>query len=214
MNFNQTGVFIPVSEIFPDVCSDFDTFKALLNDLSLTDVLFWCARLNLIVTNSLEKEHISRQQAAIDLFLTKDEIRTVNKFALAHGSANRVTVFFRGQLLELIRWGLLYCRNHPDDGKTFEDLNTRRKFVQALLIASDLWAKWVFGSRFSLNGGLEIARDRSLGAIRKALEGTELCPELTRPFGRGWTIFIDYFRIQYSSFDSEFYSTVGLSIED
>ena len=117
MNFNKTGVFIPVSEIFPDVRSDFETFKALLSDISLTDVLFWCARLNLIVTNSLENEHISRQQTGINLFLTEDEIKAVNKFALAHGNANSVTVFFRGQLLELIRWALLYCRNHPNDGK-------------------------------------------------------------------------------------------------
>jgi len=140
--------------------------------------------------------------------------KAVNQFALTHGGANRVTVFFRGQLLELMRWALLYCRNHPNDGKTFEDPNTRRMFVQAALIASDLWAKWVYGNRFSLEGGINIARERSLGAIRKAIEGTSLCAELTRSFGRGWTIFMDYFRKQYSSLDSEFQSKVGLSIED
>lgn len=214
MNFNRTGVFIPVSEIFPNVHNDFDTFKTLLNDISLTDALFWCARLNLIVTNPLEKEHISRQQAAIDLFLTNEEIKEVNRFALAYGDANKITVFFRGQLLELLRWILLYCRNHPNDGKTFEDPNTRKKFVQAALIASNFWSKRVYGDRFSLNGEIDTARKRALGAIRKAIEGTELCPELTRSFGRGWTIFMDYFRDQYNSLDSEFQSTVGLSIED
>ena len=214
MNSNQVGVFIPVSEVFPSIQSDFETFKALLKDLSLTDTLFWCARINLIITNPLEKEHILRQRVAIDKFLTKNEIEAVNRFALTHGDANRVTVFFRGQLLELMRWTLLYCRNHPNDGKTFEDPNTRRKFVQAALIASDLWAKWVYGNRFSLEDGIDIARERSLGAIRKAIEGTSLCPELTRSFGRGQTIFIDYFRKQYGLLDSEFQSKVGLSIED
>ena len=214
MNFNQTGIFISVSEIFPDVRNDFDTFKTLLTDISLTDALFWCARLNLIVTNPLENEHITRQQTAIDLFLTREEIEKANRFALVNGGANRITVFFRGQLLELLRWILLYCRNHPNDGKTFEDPNTRRKFVQAALISSNFWSKRVYGDRFSLDGEIDTARKRALGAIRKAIEGTELCPELTRSFGRGWTIFMDYFRDRYNSLDSEFQSAVGLSIED
>jgi len=214
MNFNRIGIFIPVSEVFPDVRNDFDTFKTLLKDISLTDALFWCARLNLIVTNPLEKEHISRQQTAIDLFLTTEEVKEVNRFALAHGDANKITVFFRGQLLELLRWILLYCCNHPNDGKTFEDPSIRKKFVQAALIASNFWSKRVYGDRFSVDGRIDTAREKALGAIRKAIEGTELCPELTRSFGRGWTIFMDYFRDQYTSLDSEFQSAVGLSIED
>ncbi len=214
MNFNRTGIFIPVSEIFPNVCNDFDAFKSLLSEISLTDALFWCARLNLIVTNPLENNHIKRQQTAIDLFLTDAEINAINKFALANGDATKITVFFRGQLLELLRWILLYCHNHPNDGKTFEEPNTRKKFVQAALIASDFWSQRVYGDRFSLNGEIDTARERALGAIRKAIEDTELCPELTRSFGRGWTIFMDYFRKQYNSLDSEFRSSVGLSIED
>jgi len=214
MSSNQLGVYIPVSEVFPNVQSSFATFKSLLQELSCTDTLFWCARINLIITNPIENGHISRQQVAIDKFLTKSEIEAVNQFAMAHGGANRVTVFFRGQLLELMRWALLYCRNHPNDGKTFEDPNTRRMFVQAALIASDLWSKWVYGNRFSLEGGIKIARERSLGAIRKAIEGTSLCAELTRSFGRGWTIFMDYFRKQYGLLASEFQSKAGLSIED
>ncbi len=194
--------------------NDFDTFKTLLTDISLTDALFWCARLNLIVTNPLENDHIKRQQTAIDLFLTSEEIKKVNEFALEKGDATKITVFFRGQLLELLRWILLYCHNHPNDGKTFEDPNIRRKFVQTALIASDFWAKRVYGNRFSADGEIDTARRRALGAIRKAIEGTELCPELTRSFGRGWTIFIDYFRNQYKSFDTEFQSSTSLSVED
>ncbi|MDO8663072.1 MAG: hypothetical protein Q7K98_07665 [Candidatus Omnitrophota bacterium] len=214
MNLNQVGVYVPVSEVFPDIQSNLETFKDILQQLSRTDTLFWCARINLIITNPIENGHISRQQVAIDKFLTKSEIEAVNQFAMAHGGANRVTVFFRGQLLELMRWALLYCHNHPNDGKTFEDPNTRRMFVQAALIASDLWSKWVYGNRFSLEGGIKIARERSLGAIRKAIEGTSLCAELTRSFGRGWTIFMDYFRKQYGLLASEFQSKAGLSIED
>ncbi len=38
-------VFLPISEIFPDIESDLKTFKSLLRELSRTDALFWCARL-------------------------------------------------------------------------------------------------------------------------------------------------------------------------
>lgn len=214
MTPDQIGVYVPVSEIFPNVQSDFETFKSLLHRLSRTDTLFWCARLNLVISDSSDVDHLTRQQFGLNQFLTTEEINTVNDFARRHGGAERVKVFFRGQLLELLRWVALCCHDHPGDGTTFENPEIRRKFAQAALLASDIWAKRVFENRFSLDGGVDIARERALGAIRKSIEATSSAPDLSKSLGRGWTLFRDYFPHRYQCFEEEFRSSTGLSIKE
>ena len=94
----QTNLYIPVNEIFPEIKNDFATFKSLLGCLSRTDTLFWCARLNGVVSNTSGGNDINRQQYAPERFLSAKEIQAVNDFAQRNGGAQRVKVFFRGQL--------------------------------------------------------------------------------------------------------------------
>lgn len=212
MASDQIGVYVPVSEVFPSVRGDFAVFKSLLRDLSLTDTLFWCARLNLVISDSSAVDHLTRQQFGLNQFLTTEEINAVNNFVQKHGGAQNVTVFFRDQILELIRWVALYCQDYPEDGTTFEDLEIRRKFVQAALIASDVWAQRVFGNRFSVSDGVDTGRKRALGAIRKSIQTK--APSPARSLGRGWTLFKDYFSRHCQSFEDEFRSSTSLSVEE
>lgn len=213
MTTKSQKVFVPISEVFPDTESSFETFKSLLVDLSLNDALFWCARFNLVVS-SPDDEHLAKQQFVLNQLFTPEEINTVNDFARKHGGAQNVTLFFRGQIQELIRWILLYCNNLPGDGTTFENPDVRRKFAKAALIASEIWSERVFGDRFSLNGGIEIARKRSLGSIRKSIEATMQTPHLAKSLGRGWAFFTEYFPKHYPSFEEEFRNATQLSLED
>ena len=211
---NYTGVFIPVSEIFPETKSDFRTFKRLLGGLSRTDTIFWCARLNNVLSMPSEKvDHKARQQFGLSQFLTKKEIIAVNEFVKNHGGVQKVTIFFRGQLLELIRWVVLLCNDLPGDGTTFEDNEVRKSFAKAALIASDLWARRVFGDRFSLNGGVEKARKRALGSIRKSVESMSSPPDMSKTLGRGWVLFSEYIQRHYPSFEDDFQKGYGISLE-
>lgn len=212
-NSNPIGVYLPISEVFPDIKSDVETFKNLLHSLSRTDTLFWCARLNNIISHSSEIDHVARQQFGVSQFFSEKEIRAVNDFVSKKGNPDSVMIFFRGQLLELMRWVVLYCIDHPGDGTTYEDQEVRRTFAKAALIASDIWAKRVFGNRLSLDGGIAIAREKSLGAIRKSIEDNSKAPDLSRSLGRGWALFSEYFPRYYASFEKEFASSFGLSIE-
>lgn len=157
---------------------------------------------------------MERQQFGLNQFLTTEEINAVNAFIRKHSDARKINVFFRGQLLELIRWVALYCQDYPDDGMTFEDPEIRRKFVQAALIASDIWSKRALDNRLSLNNGAEIVMKKSLGAIRKSIEATSFAPYLYRPLVRGWTLFSGYFPRYYNTFENEFYNSTGLSIDE
>jgi hypothetical protein len=170
MTANQFGSFVSASQIFPNIESDLPTLKRLLRSLNCEQTLLWCAKLNCVISE-LEVEHIAKQQFGLDEFLTPEEIERVNDIARMHdGGAQEVTVFFRGQLLELIRWAILYCDEHPNDYTTFEDPEIKRSFARAALVASDIFSKRVFGNRFSLDDGIDIAGKRALGAIRKAIE--------------------------------------------
>ena len=214
MTSEKVGIFLQVSEVFPDTNSDFETLKALLSNLSLHDSLFWCARLNLIISDP-EPDHITKQNIGLGQFFTQEEINRVNDYARENGGAQKITIFFRGQILELVRWITLYCRDFPEDGTTFEDPEVRRNFAKALLIASDIWSKWVFrGNRFSLDGGRDIATKRALGAIRKSMESTASAPFLIKSIGRGWDLFSNYFSKYYTYFEDEFQKTTQLSIEE
>ena len=211
---NSTGVFIPVSEIFPGVQSDIETLKQLLDSLSLTDTIFWCARLNNALSIRSQKvDHISRQQFGFNQFFTESEIDLVNEFVKKHGDPERVTIFFRGQILELMRWVVLFCKDLPGDSNTFEDIKVRKTFGTAALIASDLWARRIFGNRFSLNGGVEKARERALGTIRKSVESMSSPPDTTKILGRGWALFSEYLNRYFATFENDFLEGYGISIE-
>lgn len=212
---NFTGIFVPVSEIFPGVQSDIKTLRQLLVDLSLTDSVFWCARLNNAISVPNEKyNHIARQQFGLSQFFGKSEIDAVNEFIQKHGhTPERITVFFRGQILELLRWVVLFCKDLPGDGTTFEDIKTRKQFGVAALLASELWAKRVFGNRFSLDGEVQEARLRAMGAIRKSIESMSSPPDLSKTLGRGCTLFLEHFSKHFPSFEDDFLEEYGISVE-
>jgi hypothetical protein len=210
---NQIGIYVPVSEVFPEVQSDISTFWSLLSDLSRTDTLFWCARLNLVVSASASTDSLEAQQFGLDQFFTSRDIQAINDFAHSHGGANRIKVFFRGQILELFRWVALLCIDHAGDGTTYEDPQIRRKFGQAALIASDVWANRIFRNKFSLDGGIDVARQRALGPNRKSVEGITAAPGLDQSLGRGWALFNKYFPKYCQSFDADFFSVTALSVQ-
>ena len=211
MQRDNIGVYVSADAVFPGLRSDFDTLRSLLSSLSLTDTLFWCARLNLIVSDASDVDHKDRQQFGVAQFMTEEQIGRVNGFVREHGGVERQAVFFRGQLLELLRWATLFCDDQPGDGLTFEKMEARQSFVKAALIMSDVWAERVLRDRLSVDGGMEVARERALGAARKGVEGTITAAGLPKVLGRGWAIFSDYFPRVYRTFERDFLDATGLS---
>lgn len=211
----QVRIYVPVHEIFPGTEPTLPVFTALLRKLSLTDVLFWCARLNHVVTSRSNFTPEEKQTFGVREFFSSAEIAQLDRFCVVeHRPAASVTIFFRGQLLELIRWALLFCDDHPDDGTTFEAPEVRRTFAQACLIAGDIWARRTYGDALNLKDGIAAARLRALGPFRKAAEGALTSSELAQDLGRGWRLFREKMPQLDSGFEALFQSSTGLSIED
>src|SRR4051794_28998206 len=138
----SVGIYVTVSAIFPEMESTPETLRSTVRQLSRTDLLFWCARVNSVLTAQSGLSHEQKQVFAVRKFFSEDEIIRLDRFcSAARCPASDVTVFFRGQILELLRWAALYCDDQPGDGETFDAPEARRAFVQAALIASDLWSR-------------------------------------------------------------------------
>ena len=210
----QVGIYVPVSEIFPEVQPLLPAFASLLRKLSLTDVLFWCARLNHVLTSRSNLTHEQKQAFGLRQFFSPVEIERLNRFCAAERRPpGSVTIFFRGQLLELVRWAALTCDDHPDDGTTFEDPEKRRIFAQLCLMASDVWAQRTYGNALSLEGGVDAARQRTLGPFRKGAEASLTSSELSQDLGRGWRLFCQHIPRFDTGFEALFRLATGLSTE-
>lgn len=205
------SIYVPISSVFPGISPDLATFLRLLSTLSRTDVMFWCARVNHVLTNASELTHMQRQGFGVHQFLTPVEAGLIDIFAKERET---VTVFFRGALLETARWAVLVCKDHSTDGTTFEDAEVRRTFAKITLIASDIWGSRVYGRAFNLDDSIIAARKRSIGTFRKAVEGGLSAPSIAHSLGRGWEIFRKLLPSVEPTFCDRFELAVGLSIEE
>ncbi|WP_437621618.1 hypothetical protein [Sorangium sp. So ce1151] len=210
----QVGVFVPVSAIFPELTADFATFCSLVRSLSRTDTLFWCARLNLVLSNPENHNRIGKQDYGLRLFFDQEQIGLLDRFTEQHGGAERVSVFLRAQLLELMRWTCLLAEDHRYDGNTFEDPHVRRRFVQAALIASDLWGKRAYGGKLVSTGNVPEDRRRALPAIRQGSVANASPVELMQVLARGVSVYRESFQRGYKDAAQEFRIATGLTFDE
>lgn len=212
----QHATFIPCNAIFPEAGTDFASFKDLVASLSLTDALLWCGRLNLVLTDpAIPAAHT--QTYVADVFLSNEERRRAEAYHREHPASR--TILFRGQIMELLRWIVLLCEDHPNDGATFDDEAVRRRFIQAALIAGDLWSKRVQVPYLKAPASpavedIEAARDGAMGSIRASVEGSRPAMRLWAALGRGRALFGKHLRIVDPLFEPAFQASTGLTLDD
>ncbi len=186
----------------------------LVSTLSRDDALFHAAQLNTLISGPGDFNVKGRQQLALNQFCTNKQIDQINAFIRSrNANAGPVTIFFRGQILEFMRWAARFSKNLPGDGQTFNNPGQREKFLKGLLIASVLWGKRVFGGKLSAGSDIDEARLRALGAFRKGAEESNLGPHLGVALGRGRALFVEHFPRRYSQFASAFHRVTGLTVD-
>ncbi|MBK8253552.1 MAG: hypothetical protein IPK82_12900 [Polyangiaceae bacterium] len=208
------GVFVPSSEIFPGIHTDFSSFRSLVGQLSRTDTLFWCSRLNLILSNSFNTDELGKQEYLLHLFLDGAEIERINRFTVGHGGTSQVRVFMRAQLLELMRWTALLATDSADDGTTFEDPVVRHVFAQALFLAGEIWSKRTYSNRISTTGNLRADRRRATPAFRQSISQNEVSIDLAAALARGFSIYRDFNRHGYRTAEEDFVAAAGMTIDE
>lgn len=174
--------YVELRCIFPDVPDDFPTFRAILRGLSRTETLVWCARINQILSNPLNSDECGKQRLLVEQFRFFDsqEIERLNLFMRQYPNAK---VFFREQVLELMRWTSLLSEDHADDGRTFENPDTLRLFAQAALMSVGYWGRRVYRDGFRLTGRPLEDRRRTMPMMRYGI--TTTATDILRSFHRG-----------------------------
>jgi hypothetical protein len=110
MTPNEIGVFMPAEALFPGIEATEATMEELLRPLGRDAVLVACARLNTVVSGTGIPDIKARQERAIGMICSGEDLRRINTFAQTRPPGDLPIVFFRGQLLELmelkvdVRW--------------------------------------------------------------------------------------------------------------
>jgi hypothetical protein len=114
-------VTLDVGAAFPGVMATAEAMLETLSELSRNDALFFCARLNAIVSGfGGTMSRLDRQRTAVALLAVPREAASIDAFVRRNGITDPPAIFFRGQLLELARWIGAHCRNQADEPHTFE----------------------------------------------------------------------------------------------
>lgn len=208
----QVSTYITCDMLFKDVSTEFPHFRNMISKLSCSDAIFWCARINLALSATGNE---LAQRPLFDMLATQKEKYWLNKVIRRQRGNSNNTIFFRGQMLELIRWIVLFCHDHPDDGSTFNDNENRTLFLKCALLASDIWSKQTYGDKIF---GIEKDPTRVIkyasASFRKGIEATRSAPDLFVSCGRAWIFYQQYFRKYHSSFNEDFLSVTGLTFEE
>lgn len=207
----QVEVLAPASVAFPSLKSDLATLESLIRGLSRTDVLFWCCRLNLVVSNP---DAVDVQRWAVGKFFGDAEVRRLNEFTKRHGGIGLVRIVCRAQLLELFRWTCLFGADRGGDGQTFRVPTVRKRFAQALSVAGDIWMDRTYALRLGDGEDLAGERQRSMSTLRNAMRANTPTTDLYRSLARASVMCDDEFPKWYPNVDGAFREMSGLGMSE
>jgi hypothetical protein len=184
---------------------------AMLSGLDLKITLITCARLNAMVAGIGNASRENRNRAAMSLLAVPKEERRILEVIGKRGGYERSPVFFRGQLLELMRLAVKHCPKTPLP-TSFDNPKNRSQFLKAALVASSLWSARVM-SRFDMRQLTKENVSEHLGYLRKIIEETNPAAAAFNTIGRGWLLFSKYLPERYPAFEAEFLAATGMTFE-
>src|ERR1019366_3940887 len=215
---NQIGVFLTLEAVFPGEQPSLDSLKRLLKELNRSEVIGICSRLNLSIsdhlnegTGSLLERQVRKQWETATSFFRPERLPSIQEFIRKHPHCS---IVFRGQLMELIRWAALFCRDEEPKDELLNNLNKRDAFAKALLTVNSIWNARIYRDQLVYGDDLTARRLRLLPRFRRSLSETEKGPDLTQAFARGKAIIVGQLCRLYPDFSEQFQANSGLTLSD
>ncbi len=235
---NNVKILVLVKDFFPNEQVDKKSFINLIKRLSLTECLFFCSRILIVLfqndfsdkkKNGFSSWTEPYTQLKILQFLNisiSEEVEKNFKNNLYSDILNgNRKMFFHGQVLELIRWLILYGSDKTNDGETFNIDDVRTDFFKALLYASEFWslsANKVLAKLSAQKTNItDNTKIQSLLMCRLNNFASEHFPGIKPEFAleRGSYFFGElqknlYKELPYKNFEKTFSDSTGLSISE
>jgi hypothetical protein len=215
---NQIGVFLTLEAVYPDQTSSIELLKSLLEQVNKSEVITTCSRLNLIVSDHLNdgtgswlERHLRKQLKLVASLFDPQVFSQIEVFVRQYPSC---AIFFRGQLLELIRWAALFAQDGESRDEMAADLQKRYTFAKALLTVNSLWERRVYRDEFRTEGDLTSRRLRLLPRCRRSISETAKGPDLTQAFVRGRSIIYDRVCGLRTDFPESFHLSTGFTLDE
>jgi len=212
---SDIAVFVPPEVVFPDIKADERTLVQLLSGLNRNETIIACCRANAAVSGYAGPDTKQQQERMIHDLLPAGSLTRINAFIDKLCLRYPPPVFFRGQLLELLRWTVRYAADEAADPNFYGDNNAsnREKFARAALICSMIWSRRIYADRLKSSGDPELDRLRALGPFRKGIEESGQAPNQAQTIARGWLLFMKHMPKHYPEFHRHFQEATNLTIE-
>jgi hypothetical protein len=213
-------VFLPAKAVFDGVEVCEEAVRRLLEGINVADAVEFCAFLNVIVSGFGTASDAARQVTALRGIVGHDQavLSKIDEARRTIADFDKLTVFFRGQLVELAGYAVRFCTTdrggenvlHPD-GQDYQ--SNRVKFFEAALIAGELERARTVGKIFTDDLDAEDFKVRVAGKMRRAQEGSARMPHLGHLIGRGQALFGDFLPSKDENFLTEFEEMTGISLD-
>jgi len=208
----EVGSYVDLAELFPERECSLEYLAECLGELPLSLVLVMCARANQVVSGPGKLSHVDRQKRLANSFLSTGAGTRLNEVVRTRfeGSPDRAFLFFRAQLLQLVRWALLLCSDEPWPAERLWKQAEKDFFVQAALICSRISEGKVLAVLGS-NTSVPALKGIALVFFRSALDAALIGPDPYRVVGRAQQLFLRYLPKHYEDLDVDFRRAAGTS---
>ena len=217
----NVAVFLPSKAVFGETGDREDAIRALLKLINIADAVEFCAFLNVIISGLGSAPDADRQWTALMGIVGHDEevMSRINQARREIADLDKLTIFFRGQLIELAGYAVRYCTAdreidnllHPDGGDVY--LSNRVNFFKAALIAGEIERSRNVEPIFAEELDSADFKVRIAGKMRRALEGSARMPHLGHLIGRGQALFGEFLPEKHAGFVQEFENMTGVSLD-
>jgi HTH-type transcriptional regulator/antitoxin HigA len=215
---NQVGVFLTLETVFPEESPSIELLSSLLRQLNKIETIVTCARLNLIVSDHLNEghgtwseRHLRKQLLLVKEFFDPGLFPRIEGFIKQYPNCS---IFFRGQLVDLLRWASLFGKHGEFDDDLVKNPTKREIFAKALLTVNSLWEKRVYQDQLRSDGDLTTRRLNLLPRFRRSISESAKGPDLTQAFVRGRALICDRLCALDTKFSESFRKSTGLSVDE
>jgi hypothetical protein len=215
---NQIGVFLTLEHLFAGERAGIELLRSLLRELNKSDTIVVSSRLNLIVSDHLtegpgswSERHLRKQLFLVREFFEPHLFPRVEAFIKQYPN---FSIFFRGQLIELIRWAALFGRDGDLNDELAKDPAKRAIFSKALLTVNSLWEKRIYQDQLRSEGDLTARRLNLLPRFRRSISESAKGPDLTQAFVRGRALICERLCDFDPGFGDAFRDTTALTLEE